>query len=185
MPGKEEANYHVKGVDWKGNKYDEAMPIPFCGGAGRVLHRMLNWADIREGEFILTNVCKNMLLDGNKVRTPTEAELVESRPQLILEICKIDPNLIITLGLGPIWSLCYFEKESREELRMGKLNGTHHKLELSWFDNKIHTYTVLPLYHPSAVQRDETGERGYKEAVTKVMIDNKEMIGECIGRIML
>jgi uracil-DNA glycosylase len=47
------------------------------------------------------------------------------------------------------------------------------------------TYQVLPLFHPSAILRDKDNERGYKAIVTKTMAENKELISNCVGRILI
>ena len=184
-PGREECGHSITDYDNLGREKKLRMPIPFCGKAGRALHRMISWAEIMEGEYILSNVYKKICFKGNRVTVANEDQLLAVRDESILEIKKIDPKLIITLGTGPVWLLCYYNKVSRDDIRMGKLNGVLQTLELEWFDKSIRKYTILPLYHPSAVIRDESGERGYKVAVSNALIQHKELICKATGRVML
>ena len=171
------------------------MPIPLCGPAGIVGHKMLIWADIIEGDFILTNIVKSgTFTKEGRYRPPTEDEILEERDTVIKEIAKVNPKLILTFGKEALWSLCYHDKAAIDEMTLGPKHGIMHKLTIDINkylelnlegQNLSRTYSIIPLYHPSAILRDETGERGFKERVTQTMLANKEYISNILGRLML
>lgn len=196
VPSAEEVGHYVieKGTE-KTSKNKIFMPIPLCGPAGQVLHNMLNWAGIMEGDFILTNIIKKGTFrpGTDYVRPPTEDEILDDRQNLMKEIVKVNPKLIITLGKEALWALSYSEKCDLDELRIGKNVGVFHDLKV---DNPMEvlglkgdgkadpiTYKILPLYHPASVLRDETKE--YKNKMSQVMTQNKELISDILGRFTL
>jgi DNA polymerase len=178
-PGKDEIRHEVEDVN---------MPIPFAGVSGRLLHKILKWTDITEGDFILTNVIKTGIFDETgKTRPPREDELMgESpntkggRPSLLLEINKIQPKLIIMLGKTPLWTLFFYDKMGYEDIRMTSYVG-----KLQYLDVKPNKIPCLPLFHPAAILRDEDNSRGFKAATTKALLEHKDLISSVVGRIML
>lgn len=190
-PGRDEVGHKVDGI---------SMPIPFCGPSGRLLHEIMRWLDIHEGEFILTNVIKSGVFDSKGyTRTPTEEEMLGTadtttggREELIEEIRKVDPGFIILLGKVPLWTLSYYHKFSFDNLRITELNGKIHILELhvpvikegkaEIANRKI---PMLPIYHPAAMLRDRNDKRGYKQQVCKALLKHREMISDVLGRIMI
>jgi uracil-DNA glycosylase family 4 len=181
-PAKEELNNNVEGVP---------MPIPLCGKAGRLLHNMLKWADITEGDFILTNVIKSGLFDeSGKVRGPNEEEIIGTssyspRKELEKEISKVSPKLILLLGKTPLWTLFYHSKNAYEDTKIGIHVGKIMYYETMDYTNKPVKIPAIPLYHPSAILRDEDLSRGFKEATTKALLNHKDLISTVLGRIML
>jgi uracil-DNA glycosylase family 4 len=173
------------------------MPIPLCGKAGKLFHGMMRWMGLEEGDFYLTNTVKEATFKpgSSYVRPPTEEEILKHRKDLILEIAKVSPKIIFTLGKEALWSLCYHEKESLDEMGIGKHVGEHHTLEINITEALemdphesgpiIHKLKVIPLYHPSAILRDEDNSKGYKERVTKVLNENQELISNSLGRFLL
>jgi uracil-DNA glycosylase len=183
----------------------DAMPIPFCGPSGRILHRLLfashGGAGLIEGEFVLDNAVNIALYDSEgKSRTPDVSELTQHRPALILKIVKMQPNLIITLGRGPIWALYYHEKKDLDQLRMSNINGTVHQFSYDRFTSQAKMYLqmagvkddvvnaqrtipILPLYHPSAILRKD--DTSIQEAVMKAVLQNREIISDAVGRVLL
>jgi uracil-DNA glycosylase family 4 len=189
-PGKEDINHFEKEQDGT----QVLMPIPFAGSTGKLLQKMLTWASIEEGDYILTNCTKNVYFkDGNMLRPPNEEEIRQEKDTLFEEIAKVNPKLIFTLGKEALWITCYSEKTSLEELAVSRKIGDKHYLTLdrakllNFKTTEKHEVVIpiLPLYHPSAILRDKTGEKGYKAAVTKVLIDNKEFITNILGRLLI
>lgn len=170
------------------------MPIPLCGQAGRLLHSMLSYTGLIEGDFILTNSVKFATLKNkNYVRPPSEKELLDSRHDVLTEIVKVNPKLIITLGKEPLWSLLFSDKTELEEFQISKYNGELQTLELNpldYLDYPIQkqdikvTYKILPLFHPAAILRDTDGSRGYKKLVTEALLKNRELFESLVNRII-
>lgn len=84
---------------------EDASGLPFAGGSGELLNRMLSRVGINRSECFVTNVCHqrppgndfNYFLKGG-----IKPELVAGLVQLKRDLEEIKPNLIIALGSQPL-----------------------------------------------------------------------------------
>lgn len=87
-----------------------AVLMPFVGGSGRALSKMLEHAQIDRREVFLTNTvkCRPTVRDKfGKItnRQPTEVEIRCCARFLLDEITKVNPNTIVALGNIPMKTL--------------------------------------------------------------------------------
>jgi len=194
-PGKGELTNSKKIKD-KNNKDKEVIiPVPFCGPAGVKLQEIINWLGLDEGSYFLTNIDKigNFNRPGMKgPKPPSEDQMLNQRNELIKEITKVDPKLIMTLGKEALWVLCYYNKVPADELFIGRNVGKYHniKIEINKHishlkdidKNIVKNYEILPLYHPSALLRESKYNQGsseigpYHEKMIKTLNENKQKL---------
>ncbi len=148
---------------------EEKERIPFCGWAGSMLNRLLDEADIRRQDCLVTNVFQlrphnNAIsslcgpayeaIEGYPALNPSletgqkknehshvRAEFAPELHRLASELLSADPNVIITLGNTAMWAML-------GKTKIGKARGIT--------DTSTHTATgfkVLPTYHPAAIIR--------------------------------
>lgn len=72
---------------------------PFVGAAGMWFDAAMEYLQLEEGDFYLTNTVKCRPVDekGNN-RTPTENEIISCGRWLISEIEKVNPKVIVLMG---------------------------------------------------------------------------------------
>jgi uracil-DNA glycosylase family 4 len=84
---------------------EDANGIPFSGGAGEVLNRMLARAGIDRSQCFITNVA-HIRPPGNEfswlVKPKPKPELLRGLIQLKADLASIRPNLVIALGTWPL-----------------------------------------------------------------------------------
>lgn len=122
---------------------------PFCGPSGVLLWRELEKLEID----------KRLVFTANAVccypaRTPNEAEIYSCRGNLWRQIRYCDPKWILALGNVANWTLGRGEQTTP----MGQLHGKWYEMrfDLQWVK-------ILPTYHPSAVLRDRTLTRAWRD----------------------
>ena len=178
-PGQEEINHTVCGPIWGNDSIKIPMAIPLCGPAGRLAHQMLNYLDIEEGDYILSNATKTARFkEDGTVKTPTQSEVEADRSDLVLEIVKIQPKLLIAFGKIALWSLCYSGKIPMHDLKITKQCGKLHRFNYRISGFPYVDIPVLPILHPSAALRDKNDDRGYRTIIRESLQDNKQMILE-------
>ncbi|KKM93950.1 hypothetical protein LCGC14_1203200 [marine sediment metagenome] len=118
---------------------EEKFGKPFVGRSGNLLNIMLEKAGLNRELFYVTNIVKCRPPNN---RQPNDEEKLCCRSFLRLEITKIAPKLIVTLG-STATNAILFNRRSMK-LIVGKLVKT--KIDL-------YSYLVFPMYHPSYVLR--------------------------------
>lgn len=127
------------------------MGIPFVGGSGQELTRMLQEVDIPRSSCYLTNVFKTRPPQGDfdnwtlkKTEVPKgyslpplapgkylSPELFPALEEFVSEIKELQPNIIITLGNIPLWAMLGLTKITKHrgtvvESPFGKILPTYH-----------------------------------------------------------
>lgn len=122
---------------------------PFVGKAGAILDEILNATGIKRERLYITNVVKYRLARpgkrpgtyANRPASPQEVRL--SLPWLGEELCRIRPELVLTLGNVPLRALCFLG--NRGILEIGSCHGKAIDIDVNGF-RTIH----VPLYHPAS-----------------------------------
>ena len=114
---------------------------PFVGKAGKNLSEFLEILQLKREHIFITNTVKfrpTKTSEFNTIsnRTPTEAEIKQFLPYLLMEIKIICPQIIVTLGNTPLRALL------GNNVTVGKLHGA-----LNYFEDK----KLYPLYHPASI----------------------------------
>jgi len=125
---------------------EERQGIPFCGGAGRILDKMLMDVGIVRGECRIANVMRVRPPQNNfghfyfdkRLRTP-KPELEEGRRYLLEDIERCRPNVVCLLGNEALVAL--FGHRGITDWRGSIL--LHHRLNVK----------VVPTIHPAMVMR--------------------------------
>jgi uracil-DNA glycosylase len=137
---------------------EERQKLPFVGGSGQELTRMLREAGIDRNACFLTNVfnlrprpsndivnlCGNQD-EGIPGRGPIQqgkyvrAEFAPQIGRLHAELRAVNPNLILALGNSAVWALL-------DQTGIGKIRGTVAQSSLG--------IKTIPAYHPAYVLRD-------------------------------
>jgi len=120
-----------------------ATGLPFQGGAGEVLNRMLDRTGIERHLCFVTNIC-HVQPPGNKfdwfLKPKPRAEFVLGLMQLKKDIEEIKPNLVIALGAQPLRFLT--GKQSIDKWRGSILEST-----------LVKGQKVIGTYHPAYILR--------------------------------
>lgn len=133
-------------------KSEDETGVPFCGRAGKVLDRMMEYMGLEDGRWAVINTVK---CRPPKNRNPNKKELNACRPFLEEQIHLLEPEVIILLG------------NTAEAAFVGK--G-----ELEWGEcREINGNKVLKLYHPAALIYARS-----REAEQQEFIDNNRKIWE-------
>lgn len=123
--------------------------VPFTGGSGELLNRMLARAGISRSACFITNLAHiqppgnkfEYFLKGGKVHTA----LAEGIGQLKADIDRLQPNLIVALGAEPL-------RFMTGKIGIAKWRGSI--LAHSWLDRPDGSpYKVIATYHPAAILR--------------------------------
>ncbi len=77
---------------------EEKQGIPFVGKSGQILESILNYLQLTEEDYYITNVC---LCRPPENRTPTKQEIACCLPRLLGEIDAKKPQVIVALGKTP------------------------------------------------------------------------------------
>jgi DNA polymerase I len=117
--------------------------VPFSGGSGDILNRMLDRVGIRRDECFITNIC-HVQPPGNEfswfLKPAIKPEFVQGLLKLKGDISEIRPNLIVAFGAYPLKILTGKDGIS-------KWRGSI--LECSLVPNR----KVIATYHPAAILR--------------------------------
>lgn len=131
---------------------------PFVGRAGQKLNDILHKIGLDRSDIYITNLVK---VRPPENRDPKRKEIDYWRPLLDLEIEKVDPDIILTLG----------NFASRELL--GKKEGitSIHGRIFSRNERKI-----MPVYHPAATLYDQSKTPDLEQDIRKAV--GKEETGQ-------
>jgi DNA polymerase-1 len=118
--------------------------VPFTGGAGKMLYRLMKEAGLNKNNFFQTNLvqCKPPNDDKGNDRAPTSFEIKCCFRHLYEEIQGIKPELILALGGPAMYALTGHEGPM-------SLRGSFHPL----LEVYQHECQVLCLLHPSFVMK--------------------------------
>jgi len=114
---------------------------PFCGSAGKVLDKLLNYISLDRDKVYITNIVKDR---PPLNRDPSEKEIKLYAPFLDRQIDIIQPKVIATLGR---FSMAYIIERLglKNELRpIIEMHGKEFETKTSYGKIKI-----IPLYHPA------------------------------------
>lgn len=124
--------------------------VPFSGGSGELLNRMLERAGIARRDCFVTNLAHiqppgnkfDFFLKGGKVHPA----LAEGVAQYGADLDRLRPNLVLAMGAEPL-------RFSTGKNSIGKWRGSI--LEHSWKINPAtgKGYKVIATYHPAAILR--------------------------------
>jgi len=145
VPGYGSPNAKIAIVGETPGEQDERQGIPFTGSSGQLLNGMLMSAGLDKRNCYLTHVIKTRPKSGNfgvfyedKTRRIPSKMLQDSKTELLAEIQRLKPNVVIALGVEAMRALT--GKMSIEKYR-GSVLETVDKIK------------VIPTYHPSYIFR--------------------------------
>ena len=122
-------------------RQEDEQGRPFVGPAGQLLDKMLAAISLTREMVYIANIVK-CRPPGNREPTPEEA--AACLPYLRAQFVLIRPKILVCLGRTAALHLL------RPDIRITRERGI-------WVDQ---TGTlILPTYHPSALLRDETGQK--------------------------
>lgn len=111
-------------------KNEDEKGVPFCGMAGKVLDRMIEYMGFLEEDWAVINTVKCRPPEN---RNPKKNELECCKPFLLAQISLLDPKVIILLGNTAAKAFCP-------------------EMKLEWgIPDKIEGRSILKLYHPAAL----------------------------------
>jgi DNA polymerase len=113
---------------------------PFVGSAGKLLDRLLAWANLRRGGVFITNVVR-CRPPRNRRPKREEVEACSRHLERLLEI--IRPEVIAPMGNSAIEHI--FESFGIEKSVIGDTHGKLYRVEAPWGN-----VVLYPLYHPAA-----------------------------------
>lgn len=111
---------------------EDRLGRPFVGPAGKLLDRLLAYAEFSRAEVYITNVVK-CRPPGNRLPTPQEAAVC--RAYLLDQIRLIGPRIIVCLGALATQALV------DPQARITRVRG-------QWFQRN--GMRILPTFHPAA-----------------------------------
>jgi DNA polymerase len=130
---------------------EDRHAIPFIGNAGQLLRAILRKFFIEPKDIYITNVVK---CRPPANRTPSDTEVYNCKPHLLIEIAKVDPKIILVLGSTAYRSLLSSYASISNERGKIKILGKR---------------VVLATYHPSYVLRNKTNLKIISEFVKDIV----------------
>lgn len=177
--GPHDAEILCVGEAW--GEQEEAQRVPFIGGAGMVLEKILSDGGLDPKKILYTNLVnarpkgndfKEFLLPGRGSvggLNPTPA-LIEGVSRLYSLLSAVRPKLILACGNYPLWALTNVTRIDKgvDKPKDGKSPipdvpvgiGDFHGSQLYALEHRINnpvpdgTTSVLPLFHPAYIMRD-------------------------------
>ena len=144
VPGEGPTDARVMLIGEAPGKNEDKEGRPFVGAAGKLLDELLPEAELDRSEVYITNILK-CRPPGN--RDPLPEEIATCRRHLEIQICRLNPELIITLGAFSLHH--FFPRET-----IGKVGGILRNL-----DGRF----IYPVMHPAAALR----RREFRDRVTE------------------
>jgi len=131
---------------------------PFCGAAGKNLHKLIEAAKLDRAKIVITNAFAFRTFDhsqkGVKNRTPNSAELLLGASMLLLEIKIIKPRVIVILGGSAEKAML---KLGDQTLREAFKNLSKHEIKEALHDGK--TLHIAKTHHPSPLVFNRADKR--------------------------
>lgn len=127
---------------------EDEQGVAFVGKAGQLLTKILEAATISRDDIFITNVVK---CRPPQNRNPSTDEVIACNKFLEAQIAIISPKIIVTLGNVPTR---WFLKTSEG---ITSLRGR-------WFDWR--GISLMPLYHPSYLLRNQSRAKGSPKDLT-------------------
>jgi len=123
-------------------KDESFVEEPFVGRCGKLLTKMLSEAGIDREKVYVTNVvkCRPTKNGGTCNRAPTNEEIGECKEWLYKEILEVNPEVVITLGKVPTYTL--LRETLKKSFRLIDVVGEY---------TRVYGYNVIPAYHPSFI----------------------------------
>lgn len=145
---------------------------PFVGPAGGVLSEMLLKSGIDESECFFTNLCKyqpptTFPRGGGKPRfndlsawipkgVPSDERVINGIDELIAEVERVNPNVIVPLGNWPLWAF-YGQRPNKK----GEITGIGDYRGYLLESRKVcKGRKIIPTYHPSYYLHGSSSEAG-------------------------
>lgn len=143
---------------------EDDLGIPLIGISGQMLEMMLMSIGLKSQDLYLTNVCKCRPPDNRK---PTKREINLCKEYLYQEIVEVMPRYIVSLG-----STAYYALVGKEP-PMKDIVGSFTDRQLD-YGIWSHNYTLVVLYHPSFLIRQNGMDVGSpKHKTWKTLIELK------------
>ncbi|MFC1752414.1 uracil-DNA glycosylase [Thermoproteota archaeon] len=134
---------------------EDSQGIPFVGRAGQLLTDIFKSVGIdREADIYITNIVKCRPPNN---RNPEEDEIKACQPYLIRQIHLIQPKIILLLGAQALKAVL------DEKTGITKVRGRWYKLHVDYMDEKL---SVMPMFHPSYLLRNESKAKGSPKWLT-------------------
>ncbi len=121
-------------------KNEDKQGRPFVGKAGKILDELLHLIELERNQVYITNILK---CRPPKNRNPHAKEIENCTPYLDLQISKIQPLVIATLG--NFATTYILDKFGFEKEKIGDIHGKFFYIKKLNFNAKL-----IPLYHPAA-----------------------------------
>ena len=143
---------------------EEKQGRPFVGKAGKNLSEFLDEINVDRSSIYITNAVKFRPTKENPTthrlsnRTPTTAEILLFREWLIKELELIKPELVVTLGNTPLFSVT-----GDNSIKITSVHGEVVKHKLS----ATTSFQLMPFYHPAAVIYRRELVETYREDMQK------------------
>lgn len=118
---------------------EDLKGIPFVGRAGKFLDSRLSEAGLDRSELFITNIVR-CRPSGN--RKPRDEEIRECLPNLVEELKKMNPRVIIALGAVAFRAL------TGQTVRLIDVVGKEFEAKLNGL-----SFRVIACFHPSAAMR--------------------------------
>lgn len=134
---------------------EEATGKPFVGRSGKFLDSVLQGLGVDREEVFITNVVR-CRPPGN--RKPSKEEAESCLQELIEEVKKVKPKVVVALGATAINSLTGIS---------GKLSdviGKERQVDFAGL-----RLTVVPCYHPSAAMRNRRLKAAFEKAMSRAL----------------
>ena len=137
------------------NEAEDKQGIPFAGPPGRMLGQMLYDIGLEREDVWTTNtvMCRPAIKNRHDLwenRTPTKSEINACLSRLQLEICNVDPDLVVLMGEVPARTLL------GQSAKMSKLVGQWFTLRIPVLGT-VAEYPTIVLWHPSYLLRVDAG----------------------------
>lgn len=120
---------------------EAATGRPFCGAAGKILDKLLDFAGIKREDVYVTNIVKDRPPFN---RDPLPEEIRVYGPFLDRQVEIIQPEVVVTLGR---FSMAYVMQKLGLTAQLAPISKLHGKvLEAKTSYGPI---KIIPLYHPA------------------------------------
>ncbi len=145
-------------------KNEDLTGEPFIGSTGKFLDELFASVNLERKDIYITSIVKYR---PPKNRDPKPEEKEQSWPFLLAQLAVIEPKLIVTLGRHS--TNCFLPG-----VQISTVHGHAEQIKII-VNNKEFTWTILPLFHPSAAL--------YNGTTRKVIIQDFQLVRTTINKI--